>query len=786
MLAAMLDYPFASLVTSIEVLEGRKLKIGREIEGGNKEINEIDLPCVLSIQTGINEPRYVGMRGIRQVASRAHSDAGRIGLGLERTLSGEAAAKVKRLDYFVPAGGQRRGDAGRQPGGSHRQTDGVGEGQRRVELMPRIFAYIVHKSGVADDTAAELPAAARKIDPTQPLHGDRHRVGRRSGHGLRESARHVREIWKIAREPLAYPNAELVRKALVSVLPRGQHPAGSACPFRRGSLAGAFGQDECGVRAGRGGYRRRRRRRGSKLVRQEFGGQVSTHVRCDISIGRGAEYPPGRIPGRRKARRPAGRSWISRRRRATLTARRRYLETIAAETGDVDITKQPVLVSIGRGIQEQENVAIAEDLAEAHGRGGELLAAGGGCQVDGQVAAGGVVRPDGAGRRSTWRAASADRSSTWRASRAVRSSWRSTRTRKRRSSAWRTWESWTTSWSSCRRWRPGPRRKCVPAKRGSGHDYQEDTEAEREIAQGLRQEAAARPGTDRRWTRATSARSRSSGTCAVRTSWGFSSCSFPRSTAASAAARSTCTASARRWRGSTWGSPPRCWRPFWAATRSPSGATPEQKKLWLSRIAEEGLLFAYGATEPDAGSDLGALQTTAERVMKDGRDRRVPHQRQQAVDQQRRHRRTPTRCWRIRPAGPSWFIVEKGAPGFTHDKPEDKHGIRTSNTAALSFSDVYVDADRLIGGVEGQGLIQAQAVFGYTRLMVAAFGLGGGWAALDRAIPYSAKRIQAGVAAVGEAGLHAQADRAATWRAWRPAAHTSRRPRSASMPARAA
>ena len=55
-----------------------------------------------------------------------------------------------------------------------------------------------------------------------------------------------------------------------------------------------------------------------------------------------------------------------------------------------------------------------------------------------------------------------------------------------------------------------------------------------------------------------------------------------------------------------------------------------------------------------------------------------------------------------------------------------------------------VDADRLVGGVEGQGLVQAQQVFGYTRLMVAAFGLGAGWAALDRAIPYSAERIQAG------------------------------------------
>jgi alkylation response protein AidB-like acyl-CoA dehydrogenase len=96
------------------------------------------------------------------------------------------------------------------------------------------------------------------------------------------------------------------------------------------------------------------------------------------------------------------------------------------------------------------------------------------------------------------------------------------------------------------------------------------------------------------------------------------------------------------------------------------------------------------------------------------------------------------------PTGPSWFVVDRGTPGFKYDKPENKHGIRLSNTAALSLSDVFVDASRLIGGVEGQGLTQAQAVFGYTRLMVAAFGLGTGWAALDRAIAYSTKRIQAG------------------------------------------
>ena len=133
------------------------------------------------------------------------------------------------------------------------------------------------------------------------------------------------------------------------------------------------------------------------------------------------------------------------------------------------------------------------------------------------------------------------------------------------------------------------------------------------------------------------------------------------------------------------------------------GATPEQKKNWLGRIADEGFLFAYGATEPEAGSDLGALKTTADRVIENGKivgykingskqwisnggiadDYTDPGQHARAV----------------RP-GSSW----SGTKGFAHDKPEDKHGIRLSNTSALALNDVYVDADRLVGGVEGQGL----------------------------------------------------------------------------------
>jgi len=101
MLAAMLDYPFASLVNSISVEDGR-LQVSREIEGGNREINEIELPCVLSIQTGINEPRYVGMRGIRQVASVPIPTLGAGDVGVNPVTVGQKAARVKRVDYFVP------------------------------------------------------------------------------------------------------------------------------------------------------------------------------------------------------------------------------------------------------------------------------------------------------------------------------------------------------------------------------------------------------------------------------------------------------------------------------------------------------------------------------------------------------------------------------------------------------------------------------------------------------------------------------------------------------------
>ena len=173
------------------------------------------------------------------------------------------------------------------------------------------------------------------------------------------------------------------------------------------------------------------------------------------------------------------------------------------------------------------------------------------------------------------------------------------------------------------------------------------------------------------------------------------------------------------------------------------GGTEAQKEKWVKKIAEEGLLVAYGATEPGAGSDLLHLKTRAERVMEG--DKIVGY------------KISGGKMWITNggvagvytilaraPKGVSWFIVEKGTKGLSSDKHEDKHGIRLSDTTPVNLQDVYVPVENLIGEVEGKGLRQAQAVFGYTRLMVAAMALGAGWKALEHAIKYSQQRLVGG------------------------------------------
>jgi electron transfer flavoprotein beta subunit len=103
MLAAMLDYPYASLVNKIDTVDGdnhRGPRNRRRQPGDERD----PLPCVLSIQTGINEPRYVGIRGIRKVASVEIPSMAPPISAFPPTCRC-AGAKVKRLDYFVPRNG---------------------------------------------------------------------------------------------------------------------------------------------------------------------------------------------------------------------------------------------------------------------------------------------------------------------------------------------------------------------------------------------------------------------------------------------------------------------------------------------------------------------------------------------------------------------------------------------------------------------------------------------------------------------------------------------------------
>lgn len=174
------------------------------------------------------------------------------------------------------------------------------------------------------------------------------------------------------------------------------------------------------------------------------------------------------------------------------------------------------------------------------------------------------------------------------------------------------------------------------------------------------------------------------------------------------------------------------------------GATEAQKKKWLTKLAEEGSIVAYAVTEPEAGSNLSSLTTTAFPVMDDGgviTGYRINGTKQFISNGGYADFLT---VLAQTPEGPSFFIVEKGTQGFLPGRSEEKHGIRSSNTSALIFDDVLVPAENLVGGVPGQGLTQANEVFGYTRLMVACCGLGAGVAALERVIPYAKEREQFG------------------------------------------
>jgi alkylation response protein AidB-like acyl-CoA dehydrogenase len=172
-------------------------------------------------------------------------------------------------------------------------------------------------------------------------------------------------------------------------------------------------------------------------------------------------------------------------------------------------------------------------------------------------------------------------------------------------------------------------------------------------------------------------------------------------------------------------------------------ATEPQKQKWLTKVSE-GALVAYAVTEAEAGSNLSNLKTSATPVVDDAGEiagYRITGSKQFISNGGFADFLT---VLAQAPEGPSFFVVEKTMEGFSAGKPEQKHGIRSSNTVALTFDNVFVPAENLVGGVPGHGLAQANEVFGLTRLMVAALALGAGVSALEKVIAYAKERVQFG------------------------------------------
>jgi electron transfer flavoprotein alpha subunit len=227
----------------------------------------------------------------------------------------------------------------------------------------RVFIYVTHQNGKADDSALELLTAALKLFP------DSSPVAIVAGSGVDAASEEVKtsfaEVWKFDQSTLAYPNAELLRLLLVKVLPPGAmlllaHDTFGIDlgPGLSVKLGTTYVPDVVGVDNAEGTT--------LNVVRQEYAGQVSAHVQADVSNGAVITIRPGSFrPGETQT--GTGQVVDRSADAAGLTARRLFVELIEAEAGDVDITREEVLVSVGRGIGDKENLALVEDLSEAMG-----------------------------------------------------------------------------------------------------------------------------------------------------------------------------------------------------------------------------------------------------------------------------------------------------------------------------------------------------------------------------------------------------------------------------------
>jgi len=169
---------------------------------------------------------------------------------------------------------------------------------------------------------------------------------------------------------------------------------------------------------------------------------------------------------------------------------------------------------------------------------------------------------------------------------------------------------------------------------------------------------------------------------------------------------------------------------------------PEQKKKYLPDIASGKKLAAFGLTEAGAGSDAGSIRTTATRsgggYLLNGTKQWITNGGEAEI-----YTIIAMTDRSKGPRGASALILEKGTPGFTFGKKENKMGIRASATRELVFQDCFVPKENLIGK-EGMGFIVTMRTFDRTRPGVGAQGVGLAQGALDEAVRYAREREQFG------------------------------------------
>ena len=178
--------------------------------------------------------------------------------------------------------------------------------------------------------------------------------------------------------------------------------------------------------------------------------------------------------------------------------------------------------------------------------------------------------------------------------------------------------------------------------------------------------------------------------------------------------------------------------------------TTEQQERWLPEMLGGELLGAYCLSEPDAGSDPGAMRTRAVATdggyVLDGVKAWVTH------GGHADFYTSMVRTSDARSGGISCFLVPADASGLTADRPEDKMGLTGSTTATMRFEGVRVEADRLMGA-EGQGLPIALAALDAGRLGIAAVATGLAQAALEQSVAYAKTRQTFGKAIIDHQGL---------------------------------